>query len=119
MKKIIVANWKMNPRTFNEARVLARSLKRHAKFRDKTTVIVAPPFVYFPLFGKKNLLAAQNAFYEDKGAFTGEISPAMLKSIGVKYVIFGHSERREQAGETDKIINAKILLAAVIKNNIV
>lgn len=101
----------MNPRTLEEAKKLAAIFKGFSKFKNKVSVIAAPPFVYFPLFGPNIALAAQNSFYEEKGPYTGEISPAMLKTFGVKYVILGHSERREHVGETDEIINAKIKAA--------
>lgn len=98
----------MNPRTLAEAKELAAVFKRFVKLGNKIRVIAAPPFVYFSLFGRHSMLAAQNSFYEDRGAYTGEISPAMLRALGVKYVILGHSERREHAGEIDSIINAKV-----------
>lgn len=103
-----MANWKMNPRTLAEAKELALDFKRFVKLGNKIRVIAAPPFVYFQLFGRIAPLAAQNSFYEEKGAYTGEVSPVMLKTLGVKYVILGHSERREYAEETDAIINAKV-----------
>ena len=111
MKKIIVANWKMNPRSLAEAKKLAAGFRRFEKFRNKVSVIAAPPFVYFSLFSSRVPLAAQNAFFEEGGAYTGEISSVMLKSVGIKYVILGHSERREYAGETDSVINFKVRAA--------
>lgn len=98
---LVVANWKCNPATFKDARRLFNSVKR-------LEAVICPPFVYL-----SSLMAncAQDVFYEQKGAFTGEVSPLMLKSLGVQYVILGHSERRRYFGETDKMINKKIKAA--------
>lgn len=100
MKYLIVANWKMNPESPLKAKLLFNSIKKGIKKIQpkKTKIVLAPPFVYLPLFGRsfENLsLCAQNCFWEQKGAFTGEISPLMLKNLGVEYVILGHSERRK------------------------
>lgn len=106
MSKIIIANWKINPLSVSEAVKLAKK-------EDIKGVVIASPFVFLESVGKilKHAeLAAQNTFWEEKGAYTGEISAQMLKNIGVKYVIIGHSERR-RLGETDKIINKKITAA--------
>lgn len=106
MKNLIVANWKMNPVSKKEAEKLFSATKRGIK-GSKSEVVVCPPFVY--LLGLKGLvLGAQNVFYEEKGAFTGEVSAVMLKDLGIEYVIIGHSERRKYFGETDEIINKKI-----------
>ena len=103
MDKFIVFNWKMNPQTEDEALKLARA-------SDQKNVVVCPPFPFLKavkgVLGKA-VLGAQDVFYEEGGAYTGEVSPEMLKSLGVKYVIIGHSERR-QAGETDQMINKKM-----------
>ena len=77
---------------------------------------VCPPFVYLPdvaaaLAGSRIALGAQDMFYEDNGAFTGEVSGAMLKDVGCRYVILGHSERRHVIGETDEMINRKVVKA--------
>ena len=90
MKPLIVANWKMNPQTLKEAKLLFNRVK-------KTGGIICPPFVYLSAL-KAN--GAQDVFWEESGAFTGEISPLMLKNMGVKYVIIGHSERRKHQKET-------------------
>ena len=106
--KLLVFNWKMNPTTLKEAGQLFYSAETGNKF------IIAPPSVYLPIFQlavkhQKNIeLAAQNAFWEEKGAYTGEISPKMLKNLGVEYVIVGHSERRNYLEETDEMINKKV-----------
>jgi triosephosphate isomerase (TIM) len=110
MKPLIVANWKMNPTSQREAKDLFNAVKRSVKSAE-AEVVICPPSVYLALrsFNEGGLiLGAQNMFYEERGAFTGEISPAMLKDLGVEYVIIGHSERRKYFGETDETINKKI-----------
>jgi triosephosphate isomerase len=106
MKNLIVANWKMNPVSQKEAKDIFDKIKKGAENLN-SEVVVCPPPVFFPLL-KGLPLGAQNVFYEEKGAFTGEISPAMLKDLGIEYVIIGHSERRKYFGETDEAINKKI-----------
>jgi triosephosphate isomerase len=116
MKPLIVANWKMNPTSQKEAKELFDSLKRGLRNIKKTEVVVCPPFVYLLNLKSKILnlkLGAQDCFWELGGAFTGEISPSMLKDLGVKYVIIGHSERRKILQETDEMIAKK--LKAVLK----
>ena len=106
MKNLIVANWKMNPVSQKEAKNIFEEIKREIK-GTKSEVIICPPFVYLsPLKGPG--LGAQDCFYEEKGAFTGETSAPMLKDLGVEYAIIGHSERRKYFGETDEIVNKKI-----------
>lgn len=113
MKKIIIANWKMNPKSPRDALRLASEVGRWIKGIRNVEIALAPPFLYIPviskiLSGKSNLkLAAQNTFWEKSGAYTGEISAGQLKISGVKYVIVGHSERRA-LGETNEIINKKL-----------
>lgn len=107
MKKLLIANWKMNPPAVNEAVRLAHG-------EDFSGVVVAVPFVFLESVKKvlkRAGLGAQNVFLEEPRAATGEISPAMLKKIGVRYVILGHSERRRLAGETDEMINKKVRAA--------
>ncbi len=115
MKNLIAANWKMNPNSQKEAEEIFFALGGPASGWNGVEVVVCPPFVYIPILNPKPYalnpkiaLGAQNVFYEEKGAFTGEISCAMLKDLGVEYVIIGHSERRKYFGETDEIINKKI-----------
>lgn len=106
--KTIVANFKMNPTSEKEVVSLLENYQKNYENFKNVNLIIAPPFVY--LDKAKNLnfsLAAQNCFYLNEGPYTGEISPLMLKNLGVQYVIVGHSERR-QMGETDEIINKKI-----------
>lgn len=114
MKKLIAANWKMN-KTIAEAVSTARELKTLAK-DDKADVVVFPAFtalqaVHKELKGSKIRLGAQNMHFEAAGAYTGDISPLMLKDTGCEYVILGHSERREFFSEDDTLINKKVLSA--------
>ena len=111
----IAGNWKMN-KTAGEAIDLVRQLKISISGVDDIEVAVAPPFtalyaVHKELEGSSIRLAAQNLFYEEKGAFTGEVSPLMLKEVGCQYVIIGHSERRQFFGETEETVNRRIKAA--------
>ncbi|MFB3883718.1 MAG: triose-phosphate isomerase [Thermodesulfobacteriota bacterium] len=111
----IAGNWKMN-KTVGEALDLVRQLKVSLSNTQGVEVAVAPPFtalfaVAQELKGSFIHLAAQNLFYEEKGAFTGEISPLMIKEVGCQYVIIGHSERRQLFGETDETVNRRIKMA--------
>ena len=113
-KKIIAGNWKMNT-TPSQAIDLIEKLKPLVK-NDDVEVILCVPSVSLILAvdavkGTKIAIGAQNFFYEDSGAYTGEISALMLKEIGVKYVIIGHSERRQYFNETDEIVNKKLVKA--------
>ncbi len=116
MKRLLIAgNWKMN-KTVPEAIELVRELKERLKGVEDRDVLVCPPFTaLYPvgreLEGSSILMGAQNMFYEEKGAFTGEISPVMLKDVGCSYVILGHSERRHIFGESDELINRKVISA--------
>lgn len=103
MKKIIIANWKMNPDSQEEAMDILNSIK-------KEDAIICPPFVYISLL-KDFVLGGQDLFWEEKGAFTGEVSASMLKNLGCKYVIVGHSERRKYFNETDESVNKKLMSA--------
>lgn len=111
MKKLIVANWKMNPSGLKEAKRLFGKAKQAASRLTKTEVVICPPFIYLLQLGglaSKLKLGAQDvSFFDFDGAHTGEISAKMLKNIGAKYAIVGHSERRK-LGETNEIINKKI-----------
>jgi|SRR3989338_3213516 len=106
MKPLIIANWKMNPASQKEAKRLFDAVKKVGKSKN-VQVVICPPFLYLPLL-KGITLGAQNVFFEDKGAFTGEISSLQLKDAGVEYVIIGHSERRRYFSETNDQINKKI-----------
>ncbi|MDD5145914.1 MAG: triose-phosphate isomerase [Candidatus Pacebacteria bacterium] len=108
--KFIVANWKMNPQNLAEAKSILSSIKKGLNKIKKIEIVICPPFLFVssPIFKNSSFkLGAQDVFFEEKGAFTGEISPKMLKSLGCEYVIIGHSERRK-LGETDEVINKKI-----------
>lgn len=111
----IAGNWKMN-KTVQEAVDLVRGLKKSLSGAKGVEVAVAPPFtalsaVHQEIEGSSIRLAAQNLYWEEKGAFTGEISPVMLKEVGCHYVIIGHSERRQFFGETDETVNRRIKAA--------
>ncbi len=111
-KKLIVGNWKMNPPTYKEAEELAQAVIKSSP--KKVDVVLCPPFVW--LEGIKHQvsgikLGAQDVFWEEAGAFTGEVSAAMLKNSNVDYVIVGHSERRHNLAETDAMVNKKVLAA--------
>lgn len=113
MRKLVIANWKMNPPTLKKARELARKISIGVSSVRGVETIIAPPFVYIDALSKiKGVkLGAQDAFWEKKGAYTGEISAPMLKNLGVKYIIVGHSERRHFLGETDEMVARKTRLA--------
>lgn len=109
-KKIIVGNWKMNPLTLKEAEKLFTNVAKNIFTLKKTEIVICPPSLYLGKLknlSKKVSLGAQNAFYGDTGAFTGEISAEMLYDIGARYVILGHSERRAMGDGNDEI-NKKI-----------
>jgi triosephosphate isomerase len=111
----MAGNWKMN-KTTGEAIDLVRELKAAISGVKGVEVAVAPPFtalyaVCKELEGSSIRLAAQNLYWEEKGAFTGEVSPLMLKEVGCHYVIIGHSERRQFFGETDETVNRRIKAA--------
>lgn len=113
-KKIVVGNWKMNPDTPQEARTIFSGIKRQALKLKNTRTIICPPFVYLAELvaksgaSEKFSIGAQDLFFENTGAFTGEISPSMLTHLGINFVIVGHSERRA-LGDTDDIVNKKVL----------
>ena len=101
----------MNPLSFKGAEDLLKAFD----IKTKNTVILCPPYIYLKK-GENYILGAQNCFYENEGAYTGEISPKMLKDLGCKYVIIGHSERRNILNETDLEINKKF--KACLLNNL-
>ena len=110
-KKIIAGNWKMN-KTPSEAIKLAELLKPLVDTEDVDVVFCVPAIDIVPVAnvinGTKIALGAENMFFEENGAYTGEISPSMLVDAGVKYVIIGHSERRQHFSETDETVNKKV-----------
>lgn len=121
MKKLIVANWKMNPQAIAEAKKLLKELQNQTEsVADRIEAVVCPPFVFLPAlaFRTKHIkLGAQNVSWANSGALTGEVSALELKQLGVEYVIVGHSERRLYLGETDSVVNAKIM--ELLKHNLV
>ena len=110
-RKIIAGNWKMNM-TPSEAVKLVEELKPLVKNEEADVVFCVPAIDIVPVVeavkGSNIEVGAENMYFEEKGAYTGEISPAMLTDAGVKYVILGHSERREYFHETDEDINKKM-----------
>lgn len=111
-KPVIAANWKMHM-TVPEAEAFLDTFLPLVKGVSDAEVVIAPPFTALAGVARKTrgtniVLAAQNVFYEEKGAYTGEVSPLMLTDLGCEYVIIGHSERRQYFGETDGIVNRKM-----------
>jgi len=123
-KKVIIGNWKMNPPTLKEAEKLFANVAKNISTVKGTEIVICPPFPYLEKLKKlslgrshtgearKIIMGAQNAFYGDTGAFTGEVSAEMLYDIGVRYIILGHSERRAM-GEDNNNINKKVKSALV------
>ena len=113
-KKIIAGNWKMNM-TPSEAVALVNELKPLVVNDDVDVVFCVPAIDIIPAMeaakGTNIQIGAENMYFEEKGAYTGEISPNMLNDAGVKYVIIGHSERREYFAETNETVNKKVLKA--------
>lgn len=117
MKKrnLVIANWKMNPESLEEAKKIFNSTKKAASLLKNTDVVVCPPFPYLALLAKSNIpknifFGSQNISSESKGAFTGEVSAAMVKNTGATFSIIGHSERRAM-GETNDLIRKKLQAA--------
>ena len=102
MKKLIIANWKLNPSTLKDAQKLAASISVKAKNK----VVLCPPPIYLSSIQYPNI-GSQDCFWQEKGAFTGQVSPLQLKDFKIKYSLVGHSERRA-VGETDVMINLKL-----------
>lgn len=115
-KKIIAANWKMHM-TVEETEKFWESFNLEIEENPAAEIVLVPPFTALPRLAQlvektqKVRLGAQNMHFEISGAFTGEISPAMLRELYVRYVILGHSERRSHFGETDELINRKVRAA--------
>lgn len=111
-RSIFAGNWKMH-KTVEEAIDFVTLLQKELGVWEETEVVVAPSFVALVavaerLKGGTIALAAQDVFWEEKGAYTGEVSPLMLRDVGCHYVIIGHSERRTYFGETDETVNKKV-----------
>ena len=113
-KKIVAGNWKMNM-TPSEAVKLVETLKPLVKNEEVDVVFCVPAIDIIPVVesakGTNIQIGAENMYFEEKGAYTGEISPNMLTDAGVKYVVLGHSERREYFAETNETVNKKMLKA--------
>jgi triosephosphate isomerase len=120
-KAIIAGNWKMY-KSEAEAVDFAKRMKPLVADVHDRTILICPPFpdlskVYDEICDSNILLGAQNLYWEEEGAFTGEVSATMLKAVGCTYVIIGHSERRQYFGETDESVNKKIF--AALKHNLI
>ncbi len=111
-KKLLVANWKMNPQSVVEAKRLFIDVKKTASRLSNVETVIAPPFVFLPILrelyaGHRISFSGQDVFFEKSGSYTGEISASMLKEVGAEYCIIGHSERRAR-GESDEDIQKKV-----------
>jgi len=111
-RPIIAGNWKMN-KTVEDALDVAIGLKRKFYTFGEADIVICPPFTALSKVGDEIsdssiMLGAQDVYWEEEGAFTGEVSPKMLKDVRVRYVIIGHSERRVLFGETDEAVNKKV-----------
>ena len=120
-KKIIAGNWKMHKNAL-EAVDLVTQLKRELSDITEVDIVVCPPFTALSdvsdILTESNIgLGAQNLYWDDSGAFTGEVSGPMLKTLNVEYVIIGHSERRQFFGETDATVNKR--LRAALRNDLI
>jgi triosephosphate isomerase len=113
-KKIIAGNWKMN-KTPSETVTLINELKSLVETNEADVVFCVPAISLITAVeatkGTNIAIGAQNMYFEENGAYTGEIAPNMLTEVGVKYVVIGHSERREYFAETDETVNKKVLKA--------
>lgn len=112
MKRLVVGNWKMNPATLEEAKEIARKTRRVSSNLSHTEVVVCPPLVFIEAVVPRDdvrgfQIGAQIASYDEQGPHTSEVSTGMLKNMGVKYVIAGHSEERAR-GDTDEIVSKRI-----------
>jgi triosephosphate isomerase len=117
-KPIIAGNWKMN-KTIPEAKTLVSGLVSKLAGKSDVEVVFCPPFTALNtvkelIKGTPYGLGAQDLFWKEQGAYTGEVSPLMLKDIGCDYVIIGHSERRQYFGETDETVNQKVKAALAV-----
>lgn len=115
-KPIVIANWKMNPATEKEAVQLFKAVKNDVQKNKKVEIVIAPPAVFLSSIKREKglILGAQDMSPEERGAFTGQISGKMLRDVGVKYVILGHSEMRHPpagGGETNAEVSRKVSLA--------
>jgi triosephosphate isomerase len=114
-RKLIVANWKMNPQTLDDAKSIAGRTKRAAAKLSSATVVICPPFAYLksliPRTAQPNLaFGSQSVSFQQEGAYTGEVSARMVRDLGAKYAIVGHSEERE-LGDTNARVAERALRA--------
>lgn len=114
-KKLIIGNWKMYPVNAKDAKTKFADIKKVASALRNVQTVICPPFVYMSelqkmVTGHRCTVGAQNSWTENEGAYTGEVSPAMLISLKLTHVIVGHSERRA-IGESDELVNKKVLAA--------
>ena len=122
-KKLVFANWKMNLDINSSAKLIKEILDSNLNFNN-IDVIIAPPFVYLSeinnmLKNSQLRLSSQNVFYNDNGAFTGEVSHEMLKDLGCEWVMIGHSERRIHLFETNEMVNKKIIFSCKKNFNVI
>ena len=114
-KPLIIANWKMNPTTQKEAEHLFGAVEKEVRKIKEAEIVICPPFVWLSILGASArgglAFGSQDCFWEEKGAYTSQVSPLMLKNLGCQYVIIGHSERRKYFQESDELINRKIKTA--------
>lgn len=111
MPNYYIANWKMNPSSLKAAQALALGVERGVKGVKGAEVVVCPPSVFLPGLRTRLKLGAQDCFWEQKGPFTGELSPVQLKKAGCSFVILGHSERARYLGETAEQVKKKVAAA--------
>lgn len=116
MKRIFIANWKMQLLPGEAIKLAKEMVREFGAGVEDTEIVIAPTHdaiaeVGEALRGSQLILGAQDCFWEDKGAYTGEVSPLELKELGCKYVLVGHSERREYLGETDEMVAKKLAAA--------
>lgn len=113
-RRLVVANWKLNPPNLAKAKEIFSATRRNVRNLKRCRTVVCPPFSYLSSLKTAGVpqikLGAQNVFWEDRGAFTGEVGAAMVRSVGAEYAIIGHSERR-RLGETDEMASKKIAAA--------
>lgn len=111
-KKLVIGNWKMNPQSLVEAKKIFTTFKKTKKDDKNITVVFCPPYIYLSEIkksytGSKIFFGAQDVYWKEEGSYTGEISTKMLQSVGARFVIIGHSERRSM-GENDSLIAEKL-----------
>lgn len=116
MKSLIIANWKMNPATLQEAKKNFELIKEGGEKINNVESVICAPFVFLPALkpGKNVKIGAQDCFWEEKGAYTGEISPKQLVDLGCEFVILGHSERRKYLSERTPAVSKKIKAALAV-----